>query len=309
MQNTFIEKNLSKYFHNYYISRTSSGTGALIAILKTLSVESKKNEVIIPSVVCPSVMFAVNFLGLKPIFIDMEVKYFNMCVKDLKKKISKKTLAIIAVHCFGLTAAIEALIRISKDKKIFLIEDACLNFGGKFKNKYFGSFGDASILSFGYDKILSENGGALMIKSKKKFLFAKKFLRKNSEFFDFQFDEKKFQIKFDKLEEEIEIRKKNAKFFFSNLNSKYLIKPNFRSEDVYWRYPVIYKRNREKLVEKANKKQLIITKHYPAINRFQSNSNLKIASLMDGSILNFFIKPGTSKKYIKDLCLLLKNEK
>ena len=214
MQNTLIEKNLSKYYHNYYISRTSSGTSALIVILKALTIESQKKEVIIPSIVCPSVMFAVNFLGLKPIFVDMEVKYFNMCITDLKKKITKNTLAIIGVHCFGLTAAIEALVRISKDKKVFLIEDACLNFGGKFKNKYFGSFGDASILSFGYDKILSEKGGALMVKSKRKFLFAKKFLSKNSEFFDFQFDEKKFQIKFDKLEEEIEIQKKMLNFFF-----------------------------------------------------------------------------------------------
>ena len=213
MQNTLIEKNLSKYYHNYYISRTSSGTSALIVILKALTIESQKRSNYSFNSLS-SVMFAVNFLGLKPIFVDMEVKYFNMCITVLKKKITKNTLARIGVHCFGLTAAIEALVRISKDKKVFLIEDACLNFGGKFKNKYFGSFGDASILSFGYDKILSEKGGALMVKSKRKFLFAKKFLSKNSEFFDFQFDEKKFQIKFDKLRKKLKYEKKMLNFFF-----------------------------------------------------------------------------------------------
>ena len=64
-------------------------------------------------------------------------------------------------------------------KKIFLIEDACLNFGGKLNKKYYGSFGDASIVSFGYDKILPESGGALMIKNKKKFLFIKDFFKKS----------------------------------------------------------------------------------------------------------------------------------
>lgn len=306
MYNNLIERNLSQYFQDFYITRSSSGTSAIIAVLKSLVQDSNKDEVIIPSVVCPSVMFAVNFLCLKPVFVDMELNFFNMCVKDLKKKISKKTLAIIGVHCFGLAANINSLVKLCKKKKIFLIEDVCLNFGGKFNNKYYGSFGDASIVSFGYDKILSESGGALMIKNKKKFLFIKNFLKKNPEFFEFRLNEKSFQSKFDKLEETIEKRKNNAKKFFLQLKSENIIKPKLREEDVYWRYPIIYKGDREKLINKANKKDLIITKHYPSINKFQSNSNLKVAKIMDQSILNFFVKPGTNEKYIDNICSLIK---
>ncbi len=309
MHNNLIEKNLSQYFQDFYITRSSSGTSALIAILKSLTKDSNKDEVIIPSVVCPSVMFAVNFLCLKPVFVDMELKFFNMCIKDLKKKISKKTLAIIGVHCFGIAADINSLVTICKKKKIFLIEDACLNFGGKLNKKYYGAFGDASIVSFGYDKILSEKGGALMIKNKKKFLFIKNFFKKNPEFFEFKFNKKSFQDKFNKLEENIENRKKNAKIFFLQLASKNIIKPKFRKEDVYWRYPIIYKNNRERLINKANQKGIIMTKHYSAINKFQSNSILKVANIMDKSILNFFVKPGTDVKYINNICSLFKNEK
>tara|TARA_X000000950_G_C13869024_1_gene642094 strand:+ start:935 stop:1633 length:699 start_codon:yes stop_codon:yes gene_type:complete len=232
-----------------------------------------------------------------------------MCIKDLKKRISKKTLAIIGVHCFGLAADIYSLVKLCKKKKIFLIEDACLNFGGKFNKKYYGSFGDASIVSFGYDKILPESGGALMIKNKKKFLFIRDFFKKNPEFFESKLNEKKFQIKFDKLEETIDKRKNNAKSFFLQLNSKNIIKPKLREEDVYWRYPIIYKKDREKLIDKANRKGLIMTKHYPSINKFQSNSNLTVANIMDQSILNFFVKPGTNAKYINNICSLIKNEK
>ncbi len=309
MHNNLIEKNLSQYFQDFYITRSSSGTSAIIAVLKSLIKDSNKDEVIIPSVVCPSVMFAVNFLCLKPVFVDMELNFFNMCIKDLKKRISKKTLAIIGVHCFGLAADIHSLVKLCKKKKIFLIEDACLNFGGKLNKKYYGSFGDASIVSFGYDKILPESGGALMIKNKKKFLFIKDFFKKNPEFFESKLNEKKFQIKFDKLEETIFKRKNNAKSFFLQLNSKNIIKPKLREEDVYWRYPIIYKKDRTKFINKANRKGLIITKHYPSINKFQSNSNLTVANIMDQSILNFFVKPGTNAKYINNICSLIKNEK
>ena len=67
----------------------------------------------------------------------MEINYFNMCMNNLKKKINKNTLAIIGVHCYGLTADISSLITISKEEKIFLIEDACLNFGGKKNGTYY----------------------------------------------------------------------------------------------------------------------------------------------------------------------------
>ena len=90
MHNNLIEKNLSQFFQDFYITRSSSGTSAIIAILKSLIKDCNKDEVIIPSVVCPSVMFAVNFLCLKPVFVDMELNFFNMCIKDLKKDLQKK---------------------------------------------------------------------------------------------------------------------------------------------------------------------------------------------------------------------------
>ena len=195
MQNSIVEKCLSNYYDDCFITKTSSGTSALIAIILILKADTKKNEVLIPSVVCPSILFAVNYVGLKPVLVDMETKFFNMCIKSLKKKITKKSLAIIGVHCFGLTANIDALIKLKKKKQIFFIEDACLNFGGKIKGKYYGSFGDASILSFGYDKILSEGGGALLVKNKKKFLKIKSLLYKNPILEKIKINEKNFKKK------------------------------------------------------------------------------------------------------------------
>ena len=68
-------------------------------------------------------MFAVNFLNLKPVFVDMELSYFNMSLKDIKKKIKKNTLTVVFVHCYGLTGKID---KIKKNfflkKKFFLLK-------------------------------------------------------------------------------------------------------------------------------------------------------------------------------------------
>lgn len=305
MRETVIEKCLKKYYEDRYIFRTSSGTSALIAILKVLSSQSKKDEVIIPSVVCPALLFSINFLKLKPVFIDMEMHYFNMDIKDLKKKITKQTLAIIGVHCFGIANNINAIEKISIEKKLFFIEDACLNFGGKKYGKYYGSFGDAAVVSFGYDKILSERGGALIIKNKKIFINVKKILKKNPLLYQFNFNKQNFKKKFQNLEADIKQRNLNAKKYYNNLYSKNIIKPKFREEDVYWRYPLIIKKNRDKLIKLASNKGVIITSHYPNISRFQSHADLNNAKIFDKCIINLFVKGDTSEKYIKYVSKLI----
>lgn len=305
MQGSVIEKSLQKIYPAFFINQTSSGTSALIAILTVLKNSSKKREVLIPSVVCPSVLFAVNFLGLKPIFVDMEMIFFNMDINSIKKKINKNTLSIICVHCYGISANIVKISNIAKKNKIFMIEDACLNFGGKLNKKYYGSYGDASIVSFGYDKIISESGGALIVKNKNKHLKIRKILKNNPMLSNITINKQGFLKKIEMLDENIYKRNANAKYLYDNLELKNLIKPLFRENDVYWRYPVLYKHSREKLIQEANKKKVIITSHYPAINRFQYNSRLRNAKIFDNSVVNFFVRDGTSKKYLNSICSLL----
>jgi dTDP-4-amino-4,6-dideoxygalactose transaminase len=209
------------------------------------------------------------------------------------------------VHCYGIAADIDKINKFTKKKKIFLIEDICLNFGGKIKDKYFGSFGDASIISFGADKILNIGGGALIIKKKSIYDKVKKFLIKNPFFSDINLDKKKIKEKINLLNKNINDRNLNAKYLHDNILSKSFIKPKHRKNDVYWRYPMITKINRNKLIRDAKKKGIIITSHYPSINRFQYNSNLKNADIFDKSVINIFVKKQKSKNYLKKVCNFL----
>lgn len=306
MHKHLIEKTLTNYFPNKHIALTSSGTSSLITILHTLKkIYKDKDEVILPSVVCPSLLTVVNSLSLKPVFVDMEMKYFNMDFNHIRKLINHKTISIICVHCYGIAANIEKINKFAKRKKIFLIEDICLNFGGKLRDKYFGSYGDASIISFGVDKILNIGGGALVIKKKSIYNKSKKFLLKNSFFSDINFNKKKIKEKINSLSKNIIDRNLNAKYLFENILSKSFIKPKYRKNDVYWRYPMISKINREKLIHDAKKKGIVITSHYPSINRFQYNSNLKNAEIFNKSVINIFVKKQKTKNYLKKVCNFL----
>ena len=310
MKSNFLEKKLKLFFPDMHSLQTSSGTAALITILNTLKNRNKnKDEVILPSVCCPAVLFAVNFLNLKPVFVDMELKYFNMSFKDIKNKIKKKTLSVILVHSFGITGEVYKVKKFLLKKKIFLVEDACLVFGGIYKNKYLGSFGDASILSFGHDKILSYKGGALVVKSKSVFNECKIFLKKNPLLKNVEINKKILEEKFNNLRLNIEERKKNALYVYENLTNKLFFKPKFREQDVYWRYPIIFKKNRDKLIAMAKLKKIIITKHYPSISKFQSDSNLNNAKIFDKSIINLFVKKQNDLNYLNKTIKFLNNIK
>ena len=91
-----------------------------------------------------------------------------MDIHDLKKKISKKTTAIVPVHMLGVPCEMDEIIRISKKYKIPVVEDNCESFGGKYKGKHLGTIGDVGVLSFdGGKTITTGEGGAIITNNKK----------------------------------------------------------------------------------------------------------------------------------------------
>ena len=96
-----LEKKLKKLSNSRYAITTGSGTDSLILSLMAIKRKKNKNEIIIPAFSWLSVAEAVLLLGYKPIYADVETMTFNISVKDVQKKINKKTLAIISTSLFG----------------------------------------------------------------------------------------------------------------------------------------------------------------------------------------------------------------
>jgi CDP-6-deoxy-D-xylo-4-hexulose-3-dehydrase len=151
----------------------NSGSSANLLALQCLINPYRKkrltrgDQVLIPSLCWSTSLWPIVQSGLKPVFVDIDPETLNIDLDDLKKKISKKTKALMLVHVLGNATNMDELIKILKKKKIILIEDTCESLGSKYKKKYLGSFGDFSTFSFySSHQISSGEGGMITCKSK-----------------------------------------------------------------------------------------------------------------------------------------------
>jgi CDP-6-deoxy-D-xylo-4-hexulose-3-dehydrase len=166
-ENTFKKKVKSK--NSLMVNSGSSAN--LLALQCLINPYRKKrlkygDEVIIPALCWSTSLWPIVQSGLKPKFVDIDVKTLNFDLNDLEKKISKKTKAIMAVHVLGNSADMDRLIKIKNKHKLILIEDTCESLGSKFKNKYLGTFGEFSSFSFySSHQISSGEGGMICCKN------------------------------------------------------------------------------------------------------------------------------------------------
>ena len=156
-----FEKKFAKYIGKKYCVSVSSGTAALEIAVKSLNLK-KNDEVIIPNFTIISNALAVVRQTAKPIFIDCTMDDWNIDIDDLKKKISKKTKAIIVTHIYSFSNQMEKIISICKKHNIKIIEDAAEVVGLKYKNKFCGTFGDLGTFSFYANKHITTGEGGMI---------------------------------------------------------------------------------------------------------------------------------------------------
>ncbi len=155
-------------FANYHDCKfgifTASGTCALqIALhaLKSLHNWKDGDEVLVPAVTFIAVSNIVIQNSLKPVFVDVNSKTYNIDPSQIEKHITKRTRAIIAVHSFGLPAEMDAILKIAKKHKLKVIEDGCEAVGASYKGKKVGSMGDIGCFSTYVAHIITTGVGGL----------------------------------------------------------------------------------------------------------------------------------------------------
>ena len=159
-----FEKQLTDYLSVNGVVSLSSGSGALHLALVALGIKAG-DIVLCQSFTFAASAFPITYCGATPVFIDSESDTWNMDPELLEQAITehvqlgKTPAAIIVVHLYGMPAKMEAIISIAKKYKIPVIEDAAEALGSTFKNKPCGSFGEAGILSFNGNKIITTSGG------------------------------------------------------------------------------------------------------------------------------------------------------
>ena len=171
-----FEKEFAKKVGAKYALMVNSGSSANLLAFFTLINPMKQNrlkpgdECIIPSLCWSTSLWPIVQSGLKPKFVDIDIGTLNISIDELKKKITKKTKAIMAVHVLGNTTNMTELKKIIKKKNLYLIEDTCESLGSNYKKKTLGTFGDFGTYSFYYShQITSGEGGMIVCNDKKNY--------------------------------------------------------------------------------------------------------------------------------------------
>ncbi len=139
----------------------TSGHAALTAALISLGI-GPGDEVIVPAYTYISTALAVIGAGAMPVIAEAD-ETLTISPKDIEKKISKHTKAIMPVHIQGFPCDMDSIMTIAKKHNLKVIEDACQADGGTYNGKRLGTIGDAGAYSFNYFKIIScGEGGALL---------------------------------------------------------------------------------------------------------------------------------------------------
>jgi perosamine synthetase len=160
-----LESLLAGYVGTKHALTFNSGTSALHATLLAYGI-GKGDEVIVPSFTFIATANAPLFVGARPVFADIEQQTCGLDPNDVERKITGHTRAIIPIHFGGCPCMIEDLKKIADKHHLILIEDAAESLGASVAGKKAGSFGDAAILSFCSNKVITTGeGGAVLTAS------------------------------------------------------------------------------------------------------------------------------------------------
>lgn len=156
-----FEEAFASYTNSRFMVALNSGTAALHLAMEVLGIGSG-DEVIVPPITFISTIHAVRYVGATPVFADVEKDTMNISVKDIERKITAKTKAIIVVHLAGHPCDMDAIHKLANDKGIKVVEDAAHACGSTYKGQLIGSISDITCFSFHAVKNLTcGEGGAI----------------------------------------------------------------------------------------------------------------------------------------------------
>ena len=158
-----FEKTLGAYLGARNVIAVNSGTTALHLALDGLGIRHG-DEVILPSLTFCASAQVITALGGTPVFCEISPDTLNMDLADVRRRITKRTKAIMPVHYCGTSCDMDGLLAMGKEHAVSIVEDAAHAFGSSYKGRKIGSFGQAICFSFDPIKTLTcGEGGAIVL--------------------------------------------------------------------------------------------------------------------------------------------------
>lgn len=154
-----FEEAFAAYCHTNYCVGNGNGLDALMLALKALDI-GEGDEVIVPSNTFIATALAVTYTGATPVFVEPDIRTYNINPALIEEKLTPRTKAIMPVHLYGQPCDMDPIMAIAKKHGLYVIEDCAQAHGATYKGRSIGSFGDAAGFSFYPGKNLGALGDA-----------------------------------------------------------------------------------------------------------------------------------------------------
>lgn len=154
-----FENAFADYCTTKYCVGTGNGLDALMLALKALDIK-EGDEIIVPSNTFIASALAVTYVGATPVFVEPDLRTFNIDPCKIEEKITNKTKAIMPVHLYGQPCDMDPIMELAKKYNLYIVEDCAQAHGATYKGKKIGSFGNVAGFSFYPGKNLGALGDA-----------------------------------------------------------------------------------------------------------------------------------------------------
>jgi dTDP-4-amino-4,6-dideoxygalactose transaminase len=332
------ENFIKKKINSKFVALTQNCTSALEISMILINLK-KDDEVIMPSYTFTSTANAVLLRGAKPVFADVNLHDVNLNYDSVKKKINKRTKAIIVVHYAGNSCDMQKFLELKKKYNLILIEDSAHSFMGKFKNRYLGTIGDFGTFSFHETKnLVGGQCGAISINNQKYIKRAKIILDKGTDravinnkkkYYSWKDIGSEFRSaelpaallysqlsKFDKIDRKRHVisnyyRKKI--FLIENKNFN-IIKPDPKNKSANHIFALIFKslKLRDKFINFMQLKKIFCYFHYfplhlSSFGKKFDKSNMENTNKINNGLVRLPLYPGLKKEEILRIIKEVKN--
>lgn len=157
-----LEKAVASYLGVKYALATHCCTLALHLATAALGLKPG-DEVICTDFSWVATAYAIAYTGAEPVFVDIEPDSWCIDPRAIRKAVTKKTKAIMLVHCFGQPAQMDEIMAIAKEHDLKVIEDAAPALGSEFHGRKAGTFGDFGCFSFQGAKLTVSGEGGVIV--------------------------------------------------------------------------------------------------------------------------------------------------
>ena len=158
---TQFESAFAEYCGVRHAIAVNNGTAALHLCLLALGVKAG-DEVIVPSLTYVATANAVRYCNATPVFVDNDLRTFNIDANEIAAKITPSTKAIIPVHLYGHPADMDPILEIADKHRLFVVEDAAEAVGARYKDSRAGGIGTCAAFSFFGNKIITTGEGGMV---------------------------------------------------------------------------------------------------------------------------------------------------